>query len=47
MTLYKAFGRPHLDYGDVIYSEAYNKIFHPKLKSIQYNTCLDLSEHIK
>ena len=42
MTIYKAFVRPHLDYGDVIYDEAYNKSFHQKLESIQYNTCLAL-----
>ena len=44
MTIYKAFVRPHLDYSDVIYDEAYNKIFHQKLESIQYNACLALSE---
>ena len=32
--------RPRLDYGDIIYDEAYNKIFHQKLESIQYNTYL-------
>ena len=33
MTIYKAFVRSHLDYGDVIYDEAYNEIFHQKLES--------------
>ena len=28
MTIYKTFVRPHLDYGDVIYDEAYNETFH-------------------
>ena len=28
MTMYKAFVRPHLDYGDIIYGEAYNETFH-------------------
>ena len=28
MTIYKAFVRPHLDYGDIIYDEAYNETFH-------------------
>ena len=35
MTVYKTFLRPHLDYGDIIYDEAYNKTFHQKLESIQ------------
>ena len=34
MTMYKAFVRPHLDYGDIIYDEAYNKTFDQKLESI-------------
>ena len=40
MTMYKAFVRPHLDYGDIIYNEAYNETFQQKLESIQYNACL-------
>ena len=47
MTMYKAFMRPHLDYGDIIYHEAYNEIFHMKLESIQYNICLALSGAIR
>ena len=43
ITMYKAFVRLHLDYGDIIYDEAYNKIFHQKFESIQYNACLALS----
>ena len=43
MTMYKAFVRPHLDSGDVIYYEAYKENFHQKLESIQYNACLVLS----
>ena len=43
MTIYKTFVRPHLDYSDVIYDEAYNETFHQKLESIQYNACLALS----
>ena len=42
MTIYKAFVRPHLDYGDIIYDEAYNETFHQKLEYIQYNACLAL-----
>ena len=40
--MYKVFVRPHLDYGGVIYEEAYNETFHQKLESIQYNACLAL-----
>ena len=39
--------RPHLDYGDVIYDEAYNKTFCQKLESIQYNACLALWRAIR
>ena len=39
--------RPHLDYGDMIYDEAYNKIFHQNLESFQYSTCLALSGAIR
>ena len=35
--------RPHIDYGDVVYEEAYNETYHQKLKSIQYIVCLALS----
>ena len=47
MTMYKAFVRPYLDYGDIIYAEAYNETFHQKLESIQYNACLALSGAIR
>ena len=43
MTMYKAFVRPHLGYGDINYDEVYNETFHQKLESIQYNACLALS----
>ena len=42
MTIYKALVRPHLDYADVIYDEAYNETFHQKLEFIQYNASLAL-----
>ena len=35
VIIYKAFIRPHLDYGDIIYDQAYKESFHQKLKSIQ------------
>ena len=28
ITMYKDFKKPHLDYGNMIYDEAYNKTFH-------------------
>ena len=37
MTMYKTFMRPYLDYGDIIYDQAYNETFHQKVESIQYN----------
>ena len=30
-TIYKAFVRPYLDYGDILYDQAYNMSFHHKL----------------
>ena len=47
ITMYKDFVRPHLDYGDIIYDETYNKTFHQKLDSVQYNACLALSGDIR
>ena len=40
ITLYKSFIRPYLDYGDVIYEQAFISSFHEKLESIQYNASL-------
>ena len=47
ITIYKAFGRPHLDYGDILYDQAYNMSFHHKLESIQYNACLAITGAIR
>ena len=47
ITKHKIFVRSHLDYGDMIYDEAYNETFHQKLESIQYNACLALSGAIR
>ena len=47
ITMSKAFVRPHLDYGGINYDEAYNKTFHQKSESIQYNACLALSGDIR
>ena len=40
ITIYKAFVRPHLDYADILYYQVYNKSFHQKLGSTQYNVSL-------
>ena len=47
ITIYKVFIRPHLDYGDVLYDQAFNKSFKEKLESIQYNACLALTGAIR
>ena len=39
VTIYKPFFRPYLDYGDILYDQAYNMSFHHQLESIQYNVC--------
>ena len=36
LTIYKSFIRPHLDYSDVIYDQAYNVSFPKGIESIQY-----------
>ena len=39
ITIYKAFVRPHLDYGDILFDQTYNSSFHEKLD--QFNiTCV-------
>ena len=40
LIIYKSFIRPHLDYGDIIYDQAYNASFHQKLVLLEYNACL-------
>ena len=47
LTIYKSFIRPHLDYGDIIYDQAYNVSFHQKLESIQYNSALAITGAIR
>ena len=47
VTIYKAFARPHLYYGDIIYDQAYNATFHQKLEQIQYNACLAITGTIR
>ena len=47
ITIYKSFVRSHLDYGDIIYDQAYNAFFHQKIESIQYNTALAITGAIR
>ena len=47
LTIYKSFIRPHLDYGDIIYGQAYNASFHQKLELLQYNACLAIAGAIR
>ena len=41
--MYEAFVRCHLDYGDILYDQAHNALFHQKLESLQYNACLAIT----
>ena len=47
LTIYKSFIRPHLDYGDIIYDQAYNTSFHQKLDLLQYNASLAITGAIR
>ena len=38
---------PHLDYGDIIFDQAFNKSFHDNLESIQYNASLAITGAIR
>ena len=46
ITIYKAFIRPHLDYGDIVLDQAFNNSFHQRLESIQYKASLVISRAI-
>ena len=47
INIYKAFIRPHLDYGDIIFDQAFDNTFHQRLESIQYNTTLAITGAIR
>ena len=47
ITINKAFIRSHLDYGDILYDRALNKLPKEKLESIQYTACLALTGTIR
>ena len=37
ITIYNSFIWSHLDYGDIVYDQAFNESFHKNLESIRYN----------
>ena len=47
LTIYKSFIRPHFDYGDLVYDQLYNYLFHAKLESYQFKVVLVMPVAIK
>ena len=47
MTIYKAFLRPLIDYGDIIYDQPQNESFCEKLESVQYKATLEITGAIQ
>ena len=47
LTIYHSFGKPHLDYGDVIYNQPENESFSSKVASVQYNASLAITGAIR
>ena len=47
VTIYKAFLRPLLGYGDVIYEQPHNVSFCEKLESVQYKAALAITNVIQ
>ena len=47
MTIYKAFLRPLIDYGDITYDQLQNKSFCEKLEYVQYKTALAIAGAIQ
>ena len=47
VTIWKSFIRPHLDYGVIIFDQAFNKSFQDNLESIQYNASLAITGAVK
>ena len=47
ITIYKAFVRPQLDYGDILCDQVFNLSFQQKLESIQYRACLAITGAIR
>ena len=47
LTIYNCFIRPHLDYGDIIYDQAYKLSFHQETEPTQYNVALAIAGEIR
>ena len=47
ITIYKAFLRPLIDYGDIIYDQPQNESFCEKLQSVQYKVALEITGAIQ
>ena len=47
LSIYKSFGRPHLDYSNVIYDQPNNSCLSDKIETIQYNTPLAITSTIR
>ena len=47
LTIYKSFIRPHLNYVDIIFDQAYTASFHQKIKPVQYNSALAIAGAIR
>ena len=45
--MYKAFVRPHLDYGDILYHQTPNLSIHRKLEPIKFRVCLAITGAIQ
>ena len=47
MTIYKAFLRPLIDYGDIIHDQPQKESLCEKLKSVQYKAVLAITDAIQ
>ena len=47
ITLYKSLIGPHLDYGDIIFDQTFNKSFDDNLEAIKYNASLAITGAIR
>ena len=47
LTIYKAFLRPLVDYGDIIYDQPQNESFCEKIESVQYRAALAITGAIQ
>ena len=47
LTIYKAFLRPLVDYGDIIYNQPQNESFCEKIESVQFRAALAITGAIQ